>query len=127
MMISKQIWNIEATSNYLKRVYGREVIPNGNPIEAPRRKHIFAQEPGLNDNQDQGNYIQATLFNSVDLEIHSFTVQSVRNMMHRTFSQLKQENASVVLDFESLSVINQYCSKMYKLVPQESSDNTDDI
>ena len=58
-MISKQIWNIEATSNYLKRVYGREVIPNGNPIEAPRRKHIFAQEPGLNDNQDQGNYIQA--------------------------------------------------------------------
>ena len=46
--------------------------------------------------------------------------------MHRTFSQLKQENASVVLDFESLSVINQYCSKMYKLVPQESSDNTDD-
>ena len=50
------------------------------------------------------------------------------DVMEHTLSQLKQENTSVVLDFESLSVINQYCSKMYRLVPEnDSGSEAEDI
>ena len=50
---------------------------------------------------------------------------NVMDVMEHTLSQLKQENTSVVLDFESLSVINQYCSKMYRLVPENDSGSSE--
>ena len=47
------------------------------------------------------------------------------DVMEHTLSQLKQENTSVVLDFESLSVINHYCSKMYRLIPENDSGSNE--
>jgi len=110
----QQIWNMDETSKYLKRVYGEEVVPNGasgsltssaTSLRNARRKQIFAVSDEAGTSRVGG---------------HS----NVRDMMHNTLGQLKQENTSVVLDFESLEVINEYCTKLYRLVPSENQDNS---